>query len=252
MSDKKSAAALGLVMFLAANLSAAAADIAVVASNAVKSALEDIAPAFEKASGHKLIFTFGAAIPLQAGIEKGAPFDVAVLTGGGIDDLAKKGFTSAATRTAIANSGVGVAVKKGAAKPDISTVEAFKAALVAAKSIAYVEQGGSGVYLTALLPKLGLAEAMKGKVKLLVPENPAAHAVANGEVEIGMTQISEILPYAGAELVGPLPADIQLTTRFVAAVAANSGQAAGAAALLKFLTSPASAAVIKAKGLDPA
>ena len=146
----------------------------------------------------------------------------------------------------------GVAVRKGAPKPDISTVEAFKRALTNAKSVGYVEQGGTGIYLTALLPKLGLADALKGKLVLLPPENPAAHAVANGEAEIGMTQISEILPYAGAELVGPLPTEIQHTTSFATAVSANAKQSAPAQALIRFLTARTAAPVFKAKGLDPA
>jgi molybdate transport system substrate-binding protein len=145
-----------------------------------------------------------------------------------------------------------VAVRKGAQKPDISTVEAFKNALLNAKSVAYVEQGGTGIYLKSLLQRLGIADAIKSKVKPLPPENPAAKAIANGEAEIGMTQISEILPYAGAELVGPFPAEIQLTTSFGGAVATNAAQPEAAGALLKFLKGPEAATVIKAKGLDPA
>ena len=145
-----------------------------------------------------------------------------------------------------------MAVKKGAPKPDISTTEAFKRALLDAKSICYVEQGGTGIYLKGLLERLGIAEQLKAKTKLLPPSNPAAHAVANGEAAIGMTQISEILPYAGAELVGPLPAEIQLTTSFATAVGANAKQSAPAQALIRFLTAPTAAPVFKAKGLDPA
>src|SRR5258707_15037890 len=116
----------------------------------------------------------------------------------------------------------------------------------------YVEQGGTGIYLKALLQRLGIADALKDKVKLLPPEHPAANAVANGEAEIGMTQISEILPYTGAELVGPFPKEIQLTTSFAAAVGANARQPEAANALIKFLTAPSAAPVFKAKGLDPA
>ena len=123
----------------------------------------------------------------------------------------KQGKLVAASRTEIARSVAGVAVKKGAPKPDIGTTDAFKRALIDAKSIAYVEQGATGIYLKGLLQRLGIAEQLKAKTKLLPPSNPAAFAVANGEAEIGMTQISEILPYAGAELVGPLPADIGLS-----------------------------------------
>ena len=247
----RAAAAVGFATLLATGESASGAEIKVISSNALKTVLEQLGPAFEKATEHKLIIQWGAAVPLKAEIEKGAAFDLAVLTVGGIDDLIKQGKLVAATRTNLANSGAGVAVRKGAPKPDISTVEAFKRALINAKSVGYVEQGGTGIYLKALLPKLGLADALKGKLVLLPPENPAAHAVANGEAEIGMTQISEILPYAGAELVGPFPAEIQLTTSFAAAVGTNAQQSAPAQALLKFLTAPANAAVFKAKGLDP-
>jgi molybdate transport system substrate-binding protein len=252
MRNAITAAAAGFAAMLAASIAASAAEINVISSNALKSSLEQLAPAFEKATEHKLVFTFGAAIPLTAAIEKGAAFDLAVLTTAAVDDLVKQGKLVGATRTALVNSGAGVAVRKGAPKPDISTVDAFKAALLNAKSVAFVEQGGTGVYLKALLPKLGIADALAGRIKMLPPENPAAHAIANGEAEIGMTQISEILPYAGAESVGPLPKEIQLTTSFATAVGAGARQSEAAAALIRFLTAPAAAPVFKAKGLDPA
>jgi len=246
------AAALGCAMMLAATISAGADEIKVISSNALKTVLEQLAPQFEKATSHKLVVTGGATIPLKADIEKGATFDLAILAAAAIDDLIKQGKLIGATRAVVANSGAGVAVRKGAAKPDIGTVEAFKRALLDAKSIAYVEQGGTGVYLKALLQRLGLADALKDKIKLLPPENPAANAIANGEAEIGITQISEILPYAGAELVGPLPKEIQLITPFAAAVGTNARQSAPAKALIEFLTAPAATPVLKAKGLEPA
>ena len=246
------AAVAGFVMMLAASVPAGAAEIKVICSNALKTTLEQLAPAFEKATEHKLAITWGATVPLKAGIEKGVAFDITLLTTDAVDDLVKQGKLVATTRTVLANSGAGVAVRKGAPKPDISTVDAFKNALLNAKSVAYVEQGGTGIYLKTLLQRLGIADAIKEKVKLLPPENPAAKAVSNGEAEIGMTQISEILPYAGAELVGPFPAAIQLTTSFGGAVATAAAQPEAAAALLKFLKGPDAAAVINAKGLDPA
>jgi molybdate transport system substrate-binding protein len=249
---KLTAAAVGFAMMLTANVTASAAEITVISSNALKTTLEQLAPAFEKATEHKLIFTWGAAVPLKADIEKGATFDLAVLTTAAIDDLIGQGKLVAASRAALANSGAGIAVRRGAPKPDVSTVDAFKNALLNAKSVAYVEQGGTGIYLKALLQRLGIADALKDKLKLLPPENPAANAVANGEAEIGMTQISEILPYAGAELVGPFPQEIQLTTSFAAAVATNARQPEAAEALIKFLTAPSAAPVFKAKGLGPA
>ncbi len=224
-----------------------AAEVKVLSSNALKTVLEELGPQFEKATEHKLAFTLGTAV----GIEKGAAFDVAILTASAIDDLIKQGKVVAA-RTDLARSGAGMAVRKGAPKPDISTTEAFKRTLINAKSIAYVEQGGTGIYLKGLLERLGIAEELKAKTKLLPSTNPAALAVANGEAEIGMTQISEILPYAGAELVGPLPPDIQLYTVFSAGTGANGSAPDAAKALIKFLTSPDAARVIKAKGLEPA
>ena len=244
--------ALGLVLIVCSFARGDAAEIKVISSNALKTVLQELAPAFEKATEHKLVFTWGAAVPLKAQIEKGEAFDVTVLTTAAIDDLINQGKLVAATRTNLASSGAGVAVRKGAPKPDISTVEAFKRALINAKSVAYVEQGGTGIYLKQLLPRLGIADALKEKIKLLPPENPAAHAIANGEAEIGMTQISEIRPYAGAELVGPFPAEIQLTTSFATAIAANAKEPEPAKAFIKFLMAPAAAPVFKAKGLDPA
>jgi len=245
------AAAIGLAIMLASGGRASAAEIKVISSNAVKTVLEELGPQFEKSTEHKLVITFGAAVPLKGRIEKGEAFDLAILTTAAIDDLIKQGKLAAATRADLARSGAGVAVKKGAPRPDISTTEAFKRALLDAKSIAYVEQGGTGIYLKTLLARLGIADELKAKTKLLPPENPAAHAIANGEAEIGMTQISEILPYAGADLVGPLPPDIQLYTVFSAAVGAGAKQPDTAKALIRFLTAPAAAAVFKIKGLDP-
>jgi molybdate transport system substrate-binding protein len=228
-----------------------AAEIKVLASNSLKTSLEELGPQFEKATEHKVIFTFNAAVPLKAEIEKGVAFDIAILSAPLTDDLVKQGKLVGATRTDISRSSAGLAVKRGAPKPDIGTTEAFKRALLEAKSICYVEQGATGIYLKGLFERLGIAEQLKGKTKLLPPSNPAAHAVANGEAEIGMTQISEILPYEGAELVGPLPADIQLTSVYPAAVGTGAKEAEAAKAFIKFLTTPAAAAVLKAKGLEP-
>jgi len=240
---------LALALFTAG--AANAAEIRVLSSNALKTVVEELGPQFEKATENKLNVTFGAAANLKTSIEKGEAFDLAILTSSALDDLVKQGKLVAATRADIARSSVGLAVKKGAAKPVISTTEAFKRALLDAKSIAYVEQGASGIYLKSLFERLGIAEQLKPKIKLLPASNPAANAVANGEAEIGMTQISEILPYAGAELVGPLPADIQLYTVFPAAVGAGAKEPEAAKALIKFLTAPAAFPVLKAKGLSP-
>jgi molybdate transport system substrate-binding protein len=227
-----------------------AAEITLMSSNALKSALGELAPQFETTTGHKLVFVWGAAVPLKARIEKGEVFDSTILNTPGIDDLIKQGKLDAATRTPLARSAIGVAVRKGAPKPDISTTEAFKNALRNARSIGYVEQGATGIYLKQLFVRLGIAEEIKSKIKLA--PTAAADFVARGEVEIGMTQISEILPFTGAELVGPLPADIQLYTSFAGAAGTAAKQPDAAKALLKFLSAPDAARVMKAKGLEPA
>ena len=245
------AVASACAIMLAACITARAAEINVTSSNALKTTLEQLAPDFEKATGHKLVFTWGAGAVLKTAIERGAAFDVALLTTAAIDDLIRQGKIIGATRATVATSITAVAVRKGAPKPDLSTTDAFKRALLDAKSIALVGQGGTGIYMKALLPRLGIADALKDKIKLLPPENPAAQAVANGEAEFGITQVSEILPYPGAEVAGPLPKDIRLTDVFGAAIGAGHEPQAGEA-LIKFLTAPAAAPVFKAKGLEAA
>jgi molybdate transport system substrate-binding protein len=241
------AAILACAMMPAASIAASADEIRVTSSNALKPVLEQIAPEFETATGHKLVFTWG-----QAEILKGTSFDLAVLTAAVIDRLIMQGRLIGATRTAVAVSAAGLAVRKGAAKPDISTVESFKHTLLSASSITFGEQGGTGAYLKALFLRLGIADALTGKLRPLRLEQGPAEAVADGEAEIGLSQISEILPYAGAELVGPLPSEVQLTTTYVTAVGAGTPHADAAAELIKFITAPAAAPVLRAKGLDPA
>ena len=248
--NSMTSAALGFVLVTFSFVYADAAEIRIISSNALKTALQELAPAFEKATEHKLVLTWGAAVPLKAQIEKGAAFDVTVLNTAAIDDLIRQGKLVTATRTNVATSGAGVAVRKGAPKPDISTVDAFKRALLNAKSVAYVEQGGSGIYLKELFVRIGIADEIKSKIK--PAPTAAAEFVANGEAEIGMTQISEILPFAGAELVGPLPADIQLYTSFAGANGAATKQPDAGKAFLKFLVTPDIGKVMKAKGLEPA
>jgi len=248
MKSYRAIAALAALTLRLLAGSAQAADIKVFSTTAAKTVLEELGPQFEKATGNKLVFTIGPAADLRKQIEQGAAFDVAILTVAATDDLAKQGKFTADTRAAVAHAGIGVAVRKGARKPDISTADAFKRALLNAKSVGISAVGASGVYLKSLFEKLGIAEELKPKLKLL--PGPAGEATANGDVEIGMTQISEILPYANAELVGPLPAEIQSYTNFSAGVSAASKDAAASSALIKFLTAPAAATVFKAKGLE--
>ena len=240
------AAALALVMIFAP-VAAQAAEVTLLISNALITVMEDLAPRFEKATGHKLAISFGSTNPLKARIEKGEAFDLTILGEAAIDDLVKQGKLVATTRAVVARSGLGVAIRKGATKPDIGTTEAFKRALLNAKSIAYLEDGLTGTYLKVLLQRLEIADSMRPKHK----SARGAEAVARGEVELGVTQISEILHEKGSELAGPLPSEIQNYTNFAAAVGASARQADTATALLKYLASPDAARVMRANGLEP-
>lgn len=241
---------IGFALSVAPGAGAQAAEIKVLASNGVKTVLEEVAPQFEKSTGHKLVFRFAPAADLKGQIEKGEAFDVAILTAALIDDLIKQGKLAPATRADVAKSGAGVAIRKGAPKPDIATAEAFKRTLLAAKSIAYVGAGATGSNMRKIFDQLGIADDMKAKTKLLAGTS-AADAVANGEAELGFTQISEILPVAGAEIAGPLPPGVQIYTVFPAAVGTGAKDPAAALAFIKALTAPAAAPVIRAKGMEP-
>jgi len=225
-----------------------AAEVTLICSNALKSVLEEIGPQFERASGHKLRVEFGTTGPLKARIEKGETFDVAILGVGATDALVKQGTLATATRIDIARSGMGVAIRRGAAKPDIGTVDTLKRTLLNAKSIAYNNTGITGTYLKGLFQRLGIADELKSKSV----NGRGAEMVGEGKAELGLTQISEILPVKGAELLGPLPAGVQEYTVFPGAVASTSKEPDAAKALLKFLVSPDAAKAIRAHGLEPA
>ena len=226
-----------------------AAEVKVMSTNGVKAVLEELVPQFENATKHKLVVRFGPAADLKVQIEKGEPFDLAILTAAAVDDLIKQGKLAAATRAGIARSGAGVAIRKGAPRPDISTAESFRRALLAAKSVAYVGAGATGSNMTKIFDQLGIAAEMKPKIKVLSGIS-AADAVARGDAELGFTQISEILPVEGAELAGPLPPGIQIYTAFLAAIGAAAKEPAAAQSFIGFLNAPAAAAAIKAKGME--
>jgi molybdate transport system substrate-binding protein len=248
------AAAVALAVTLAATIAANAAEITVISSNALKSVMEQLAPAFEKATEHKLKLVWGAAVPLQAQIEKGAAFDLAILPTAAIDDLARQGKLVGGSRAALASSGAGVAVRKGAPKPDISTVEAFKATLLGAKSIAYSDSG-SGTYLsTKLFPQMGIADQIAGKSrKVRGPPSgePVAAVVARGESEIGFQQVSELIHVPGITYVGAIPDSLQPGFSFAGSVTTNAKAPEAAAELLRYLSSTQAAATITKAGLTP-
>lgn len=250
MNVRSLAASAVLALSLAPGAGSQAAEIRVLASAGVKTVLEELAPQFEGSTGHKLVFRFAPAADLKGQIERGEAFEVAILTAALIDDLIRQGKLAPATRADVARSGAGVAIRKGAPKPDIATAEAFKRTLLAAKSIAYIGTGATGANMRRIFEQFGIADEMKAKTKVLSGTS-AADAVASGEAELGFTQISEILPVAGAELAGPLPPGVQVYTVFPAAVGTGARDPAAAQGFVKFLTAPAAASVIRAKGMEP-
>jgi molybdate transport system substrate-binding protein len=233
---------------------AEAADIKVISGGAFKQVLNALAAQYEKETGNKLDITYQTVGQHLQLIKSGAEqFDVAVLTPEAIEGLAKDGKV-AGSRADLAKTGIGVVVKAGAPLPDISSVEAFKRTLLAAKSVAYIDPaagGSSGIYVGKLLERLGIAKEVNAKAKLIQGGEVASHVV-DGEAEIGIHQISEILAVKGAVLVGPLPAEIQNFTVYAAGVGTAARDGALASALVKFLTGPHAVPIIKAKGMEPA
>jgi molybdate transport system substrate-binding protein len=245
---------LATALSLAMSQAAAAAEIKVISGGAFKSVLTPMAAEFEKQTGHKVHLTFRTVGQNLKAVEGGEVFDVAVLTPQAIDDLAKSGKIVPGSRADLAKTGVGVVVKEGAPKPDISSVDAFKRTLLAAKSVAYIDPaagGSSGIYVGKLLERLGIAKEVNAKAKL-IPGGAVAEHIAKGEAEVGVHQISEILHVQGATLVGPLPAEIQNYTVYSAGVGAAAKEAEAAKALVRFLAGPGAAPIIKSKGMEPA
>jgi molybdate transport system substrate-binding protein len=233
--------------------SASAAELKLLTTGAFKPIAQALLPRFEAASGDTVAIENDTAGGVLRRIQIGAAFDLVVLTPAALRDLETDGKLVAGSRTDLAKTGVGVAVKRGALHPDISSVAALKHALLAAKSVAYIDPksgGSSGIYVAQLLQRLGIAKEVEAKA-VLVPGGLVAERVAKGEAQIGIHQISEILPVPGVDLVGPLPPDIQNYTVYAGALSATAQQPDGARALLRFLSGPEAAAVLREKGMLP-
>ncbi len=248
-------AVLATALSLAMSQLAQAAEIKVVSGGAFKQVLNALAAQYRKDTGTKLDITYRTVGQHLALIRSGQEaFDVAILTPAAIDALAKEGKIAPGTRADLAKTGIGVMVNAGAPAPDISTVDAFKRALLAAKSVTFIDPkagGSSGIYIEGLLERLGIADQINAKA-VLVHGGAVADHVADGEAEIGVHQISEILPVAGVKLVGPLPAEIQNFTIYAAGVGASAKDVEAARALVKYLAGPGALPIIKAKGMQPA
>jgi molybdate transport system substrate-binding protein len=233
---------------------AGAAEIKVLTTGAFKQVVVALVPEFEKATGHKVVVDNGTVGELQKRVDGGETFDVLVLSPKGIEDYIKSGKIVADSKANLAKVGVGVMVKEGAPKPDISSVEAFKQALLKAKSVGYIDPasgGSSGIYIAGLLDKLGIADQIKPKAKLKKGGH-VSDLVKSGEAEIGIHQNSEIVGQAGVTLVGPLPKDIQNYTTYAVGLSSGTKQAVAADAFIKVLTGPAAAAVLKSTGMEGA
>jgi molybdate transport system substrate-binding protein len=223
----------------------------VLCTNGVKSVMLDLIPAFERERGVKIAVTWGSTQALLKDLESGARGDLAVLTDEAIDALMEHGKVNAGSRIDLARSGIGVAVRKGAKRPDIASPEALKRALLAAKAVAHSKTGLSGIYFPTVLARLGIADEMKGKIVIPDAGTPVGELVAKGDAELGIQQISELLPVAGVEIVGPLPQPLQKITTFSGGVLTAAKEPSLAAALLKFVAAQ-SPRLLKEKGLEPA
>jgi molybdate transport system substrate-binding protein len=224
--------------------------VRVLTSNGMKAVVEELQPRCERAIGHPLSIEYGSTAGLKQKIDAGAAFDAVILTSEAIGELVKEGKVTAGTRASFARCGVGVAVRAGSAKPDISTPAALKRTLQEAKSITYAGDGASRGYIDKMLVRLGLAEETKPKIVLTQGSGPAMASVAAGQTALVMTLMSELLPVHGIDVVGPFPAELQNYVSFGAAAGAKASEPEGAKALIAFLKSSEAAPVYKAKGME--
>ena len=244
--------AAALAAFVLSGASGHAAEVKVLTSVALKSVLDEVAPIFEKKTGHKLVIDYGLAVDQKKRVLDGERADLIILTRAMMEDLLKQNKLTADGLMNVAGTPVAIAARAGAAKPDISTADAFRQALLAAKSIVYADpaKGGlSGIVAARAIDRLGIAEQMKAKT-VLVPGAQSGDVVAKGEAELGIAQASEIVPVAGAQLVGPLPGELAVMTLFTGGIGAESGSVPAVKALIEFLTGPDAAPSFKAKGFE--
>ena len=225
-------------------------DIKIFATNSIRAVLNELVPQFERAGSHKVTVSYDPAKVMLGRIARGETADVAILGSSAIDELIKQGKIATGSRRVLAQCGVGVAVRAGAAKPDISSVDALKRALLAAKSVAYTQEGASGMHFAGVIERLGIAAPVQAKA-VRQPGGLIGELVAAGKAEVAIQQIPELMAVPGIELAGPLPAEIQLTTTSAIGIFSDTKEADAANAFAQFLCTPAAARVLKAKGLDP-
>jgi molybdate transport system substrate-binding protein len=238
-----------LAAAMAISATAQAADIKVLATPGVKEAYLELLPRFEKESGNKVATTWAGTADVMKRIKAGEVFDAVIVASNSLEELTDSGKLMAGSRADFARSGVGVAVRAGAPKPDISSAEALKRSLLAAKTVG-ISTGPSGVYLTGLFDKMGILAELKPKFRTPPSGAPIGELIAKGEVELGLQQVSELIHFPGVTFLGPLPAEVQRMTVFSGAVHPESREPDAARAFLKFLSAPEHAAVLKKHGLE--
>ena len=232
-----------------------AAEIRALVALGFKDVAEDIAPRFERAGGHKLVITFANFNPTLKMAQGAEPADIVIMPRRGINSLIKEGKATKESAADLARSEIVVFVRKGAAKPDVSTPDALKRSLLAAKSITYSDPAGGGasaVHFAKVIDQLGIAKELKPKTVYAKPGRDNGDVVAAGKAELGVNQLQVVMPVSGIDIAGPLPGNLQSTTIFASAILSRAANAAGAQALVKFLRSAEGAKVIKAKGMNPA
>lgn len=242
--------AAGVVLAILSRPTAAATELRLLSSTGLKAVVEALVPRFEASSKQKVNVTFGLAAVLKQQIDKGQAFDVAILTPALIDDLIRQGKIAADSRAVIARSGLGLAIRAGAPKRDISTVDAFKRTLLGAKSITYAKEGASGVAFASLIERLGIAGDLKSKTRLASTGDETGENVVRGDAEVGVLPVSEILPVKGAELLGTFPPEVQTYIVMAGGVNATTTEGRAARALIAYFMSPEVLPVVKAKGME--
>ena len=227
-----------------------ATEISVIASGGLKAACLELIPGFERSSGYKVAATWAGSMDIRRRMEAGETFDLVIMPGAFIDELVKQGKVVPGSRIDLAKSGIGMAVRIGAAKPEIGSANALKRVLLDAGSIAY-STSASGIYLADLFQRMGIADELKPKIKQSLPGVPVGEMIARGDAEIGFQQVSELLPIRGIQYLGPLPADIQHFTVFAAGRHIGSKQPDAAKALIDYIKAPTAAPIIRKSGMEP-
>ncbi len=245
------AVSIGFIFLFPQKTPAQGTELLVVVSDGMKPSVEELVPQIEHSIGRKITAQYNSSKAIREKIQSGEPFDAAILTSDIIDDLIKQGKITAGTRADIARTGMGVGVRAGAPKPDVSTPEALKRALLSAKSISFNPSGASAPHIHEIFEHLGIAENVKSKLMLDADPGRPQMNVADGKAELVITLIPEIKFFKGVELAGPVPADLQSYISFAGGVATNTHNADAAKALIKFITSPAAVPTMKAKALEP-